>query len=148
MDIKLPSDFKDFLRLLNAHEVRFLLIGGYAVGYHGYPRATNDMDVWIAIDLVNAARVVAALHDFGFNAPELRPELFLDERQIVRMGVKPVRIGIMTSISGLHFDECYAARTIDSFDGVDVPIIGLEHLKMNKQASGRTKDLADLEHLP
>jgi hypothetical protein len=77
MDIELPLDFKEFLKLLNENKVRYLLIGGYAVGYHGYPRATNDMDVWIAVHPDNAGRMVNVLHEFGFILPELTPEKFL-----------------------------------------------------------------------
>lgn len=145
--IHLPPDFKEFLQLLNAHQVEYLLIGGYAVGYHGYPRATADMDIWIAIQPSNAARVVAALKEFGFDVPELRPELFLQKDQIVRMGVPPVRIEIATTISGVEFEECYQERIIDELDDVQVNLISLKHLKNNKKASGRHRDLDDLEHL-
>ena len=146
--IRLPPDFREFLQLLNSHQVEYLLIGGYAVGYHGYPRATADMDIWIAIHPQNAERVVAALKEFGFDVPELSVELFLKEDQIVRMGVPPVKIDIATTISGVTFDECYAERVVDILDGVEVNIISLKHLKTNKKASGRLRDLIDLENLP
>lgn len=148
MDIELPSDFKEFLKLLNEHEVEYLLIGGYAVAYHGYPRATNDIDFWIAINPENAARVVAVLQDFGFNTTDLSPTLFLKEKSIVRMGVEPVKIEVTTGIDGVNFDECYADRIVDELDGIKVNLISLHHLKTNKKASGRNKDLADLENLP
>src|SRR5215475_8749269 len=108
MDITLPPDFKEFLRLLNTHDVEYLLIGGYAVGYHGYPRATNDLDIWIAVHPDNAERVTRALREFGFDVPGLSSKLFLDDKRIVRMGVPPLRIEVMTSISGVAFEECYA----------------------------------------
>lgn len=148
MGLALPPDFKEFLKLLNEHKVRYLLIGGYAVGYHGYARATEDMDIWVAIHPENAERIIAALKEFGFDLPELKPELFLREKQIVRMGVPPLKIEICTFISGVEFDECYRARVVDTLDGVAVSLIDLEHLKKNKKASGRAKDLADLERLP
>ena len=148
MDLELPGDFKDFLRLLNEKGVKYLLIGGYAVGYHGYPRATNDMDIWIAIHPENAQRVITALHDFGFDMPELVPGLFLQEDKIIRMGNPPMRLEISTSISGVEFDECYSSRVVDILDGVETNIISLRHLKLNKKAAGRLKDLADLENLP
>jgi hypothetical protein len=148
MDIELPLDFKEFLSLLNANSVEYLIIGGYAVGYHGYPRATNDIDIWIAIHPENAHRMVKALREFGFNTPELSPELFLKEQQIVRMGVPPMRIEVTTGISGVSFDECYAERVVDTLDGMEVNLISLHHLKTNKKASGRHKDLNDLENLP
>ena len=148
MDLELPNDFKEFLRLLRAHRVEYLLIGGYAVGCHGYPRATGDLDIWIAIAPTNASRVVNALSDFGFSVPELSADLFLQSNQIVRMGIEPLRIEIGTSISGVEFEECYRERLETILDDVPVSLINLKHLKINKPASGRLKDLDDLEHLP
>jgi hypothetical protein len=148
MDIELPLDFKEFLRLLNEKGVRYLLIGGYAVGYHGYPRATNDMDIWIAVNPENAERAVTVLREFGFDLPELTASLFQKENKIIRMGNPPLRIEISTGISGVDFEECFRTRVLDSLDDVQVNIIDLAHLKANKKASGRLKDLADLENLP
>jgi predicted nucleotidyltransferase len=148
MDITLPPDFKEFLRLLNTHTVEYLLIGGYAVGYHGYPRATNDMDIWIAIHSDNAERMVRVLREFGFETPDLSPELFLQDHSMVRMGLPPMRIEVLTTISGVEFAACYATRETAMIDGVEVTLISLPDLKVNKQASGRYKDLDDLEHLP
>ena len=146
--IRLPPDFKDFLKLLKEHKVQYLLIGGYAVGYHGYPRATANMDIWIAMRSENAEKIVSVLREFGFDVPELSAELFLKDKQIVRMGVPPVKLEITTSISGVDFDECYRERVIDILDGIEVNLISLKHLKINKKASGRYKDLNDLENLP
>lgn len=148
MDLELPLDFKEFLNLLNDKGAEYLLIGGYAVGYHGYPRATNDIDVWIALRPENAERIVTVLREFGFDAPELSTALFLKENSIIRMGIPPMRIEITTGISGVTFDECYAERITDVIDGVRVNLISLRHLKTNKKASGRHKDLNDLENLP
>ena len=148
MDIELPLDFKEFLRLLDANRVEYLLIGGYAVGYHGYPRATGDIDIWIARNPANAQRMMTVLHDFGFDAPELNTSLFLEEQNIVRMGYPPMRIEVTTGISGVRFEECYPDRITDTLDGVEVSIISLRHLKLNKKASGRNKDMADLDNLP
>ncbi len=148
MDIELPADFSEFLRLLDAKDVEYLLIGGYAVAYHGYPRATQDMDVWVAISPQNASRLVQVLREFGFESPVLDDQLFLRQDSIVRMGVPPMRIEIATSISGVSFGECYRARIVDEFQGVPVSIISLEHLKKNKRFAGRHRDLDDLEHLP
>ena len=144
MDQRLPPDFKEFLRLLASHEVEYLLIGGYAVGYYGYPRSTQDMDIWIAVSPQNAARMVAALREFGFGTPDL----FLARDRIVRMGIPPMRIEVMTTISGVRFEDCFAERVVDNIDGVAVNLINLSHLKVNKKASGRHKDLDDLENLP
>jgi len=147
MESELANDYKEFLRLLRAHGVEYLLIGGWAVGYHGYPRATYDLDLWIATSPANANRVVKAVSEFGFSGPELSTDLFLKEDQIVRMGIEPVRIEVMTSISGVEFDECFRERLETTLNGVPVSIINLRDLKINKQASGRLKDLADLEQL-
>ncbi len=146
--IRLPQDFKDFLRLLNSHKAKYLLIGGFAVGYHGYPRATGDMDIWIAVSSENAENMVNVLREFGFDVPELATDLFLERRQVIRMGMPPIRIEVLTDISGVNFDECYNKKKTDFIDGIKVNIINLEHLKINKKASGRIKDLNDLEYLP
>jgi hypothetical protein len=148
MAMKLSNDFKEFLKLLNANKVEYLLIGGYAVGYYGYPRATADMDIWIAMNPANADKVITVLKEFGFNQPDLSPKLFIKEKQIIRMGVPPVRIEIATTISGVDFDECYAQRVTTELDGVKTNLISLSHLKKNKKASARHQDIADLEHLP
>lgn len=148
MDLTLPLDFKEFLKLLKEHDVRYLLIGGYAVGYFGYARATEDMDIWVAVHPENAQKIVDTLKDFGFDNTDLKPELFLQKQKIIRMGFPPMRLEITTSISGVEFDECFQARIVDNLDGVEVNLIDLENLKKNKKASGRSKDLADLEKLP
>jgi predicted nucleotidyltransferase len=146
--INLPPDFREFLKLLGERRVDYLLIGGYAVAYHGYPRATADIDIWIAIHPDNAEKTVSLLKTFGFDLPQVTKELFLKEGQIVRMGLPPLRIELATSISGVDFQECWAERVTDAVDGVEVNIISLKHLKLNKQAAGRHKDLDDLENLP
>jgi hypothetical protein len=146
--IHLPQDFKEFFQSFNQHEVEYLLVGGYAVGYHGYPRATIDIDVWVASNRENARRVVAALEDFGFGSQMLAEELFLEADQVIRMGLPPMRIEILTSISGVEFYDAYEQRIEDVLDGVPVKLISLRHLKANKVAAARTKDLADLEELP
>lgn len=145
----LPADFKEFLKLLNSRQVEYLLIGGYAVGYYGYPRATADIDIWIAIDPENARKVAGVIREFfGSDVEAATTELFLQEKKIARMGVPPFRIEILTTISGVDFSECYAERVVDQIDGIDVNLISLKHLKANKKASARLKDLSDLEHLP
>lgn len=145
--IRLPPDFRDFLKLLKENNVRYLLIGAYAVNYHGYVRSTGDMDIWIAIHPDNAQKMVNVLKSFGFDHPDLSAELFLQEKKIIRMGVPPVRLEITTSISGVEFDECYRTRIVDELDGVEVNLIDLENLKKNKKASGRPKYLVDFKKL-
>ncbi len=144
----LPNDFKEFLRLLNEADVQYLLIGGYAVGYHGYPRATADMDIWVAISPDNAAKLFDVFLQFGMNDPKLTPALFQERGKIIRIGVPPMRIEILTEIDGVIFSECYADRLTTEIDGQSVSLISRKHLRINKQASGRHKDLDDLENLP
>ncbi|MFZ1398764.1 MAG: hypothetical protein WAS33_17795 [Candidatus Promineifilaceae bacterium] len=106
------------------------------------------MDIWVAINPQNAQQVVTTLKTFGFDLPELNEDLFLQENQVIRMGVPPMRLEILTSISGVEFKTCFAERIVDEIDGVNVNLISLAHLKQNKLASGRYKDLNDLENLP
>jgi hypothetical protein len=133
---------------LNRSKVDYLLIGGFAVSHHGYPRTTGDIDIWIARNADNAGRIVEAMMAFGFDPNALSSEIFLAEKKIVRFGIPPLRIEIHTSISGVEFERCMANRIAATIDGIDVPIIALADLRTNKKASGRHKDLADLEHLP
>lgn len=144
----LTDDFREFLRLLNANGVEYLLVGGYAVGIHGYPRATVDLDVWVSATPENATRVLSALRAFGFDMPLLEPRLFTDPRSIVRFGVPPFRIERMTSIDGVEFAPCRVRAIACDLDGVRVPVISLADLTTNKKAVGRHKDLADQENLP
>jgi predicted nucleotidyltransferase len=145
---QLPPDFKDFLSLLNENRVKYLLIGGYAVGYHGYPRNTADMDVWIGVDSDTAEKMVKVMVGFGFEENTVTPDVFLNRDGVIRMGVPPLRLEILMQISGVDFDSCYERRVNAAIDGVKVSIISLQDLRENKRASGRFKDLSDLEHLP
>ena len=148
MALELPNDFKEFLRLLRARGVEYLVVGGWAVIYHGYPRATNDLDIWIAVSPTNADRIVNVFREFGFEVPELSADLFLKDDSLIRIGVEPVRIEVMTSISGVNFEECYSRRLETELNDEPVSLISLRHLRQNKAASGRLKDLSDLENLP
>jgi predicted nucleotidyltransferase len=145
--IRLPSDFKEFLQLLNSEKVEYLLVGGYAVGYYGYPRATGDMDVWIAVNPVNADALVRVCRQFGFSAEAVSKQSFLAENKVIRMGIPPVRIDLVTRVDGIEFAQCFNRRILTQLDGVEVNLIGLEDLKANKRAVGRPKDFDDLEHL-
>ena len=144
----LARDFKEFLKSLNSNDVKYLLIGGYAVGFYGHIHATSNLEIWVGISQENATRIDRTLRDFGFAAPALSPELFLTENNIIRTGVPPIRIEILTSISGVSFETCYAEREMIQIDDLRVPVISLARLRENKAASGRAKDLADLESLP
>ncbi len=133
-----PLDFKELLRLLHSIQAEYLLIGGYAVNYYGYPRATADLDRWIAVDAENANKIASVLKQFGLS--EAEPELFLELGKMVRLGVPLLRIEFVTKIAGVSFAECYAARLESEFNGLPVKRISLEHRKQNKMAAGRLKD--------
>lgn len=143
----LNQDFKEFIESLNANDVRYLLVGGYAVALHGHPRYTKDMDVWVEMSDENAARIVRALEQFGFSSLELKAKDFLEPDQIIQLGYPPRRIDVMTTLPGVEFTECFKGRLVVDIEGVSVNFIDLEHLKKNKRASGRYQDLADLENL-
>ncbi len=143
----LNQDFKEFIQSLNANGVRYLIVGGYAVALYGYPRYTNDIDIWIALDRENADRMVQALQDFGFGSLGLRAEDFLVPDQIIQLGYPPARIDLLTTLAGVEFDECYDARVEVVVDDVVACFIDLDHLKQNKRAAGRPQDLADLANL-
>ena len=144
----LARDFKEFLKSLNSNNVEYLLIGGYAVGIYGHIRATNDLDIWVGISAANAAKIERALREFGFTAVGLTSDVFLARNNVVRMGVPPIRIEILTSVSGVEFESCYAEKEMIRIEEMAVPVISLSRLRENKAASGRAKDLADLENLP
>ena len=108
--LPLPPDFKEFLRLLHSEQVEYLLVGGYAVAHHGYPRTTGDLDVWIAANEGNAKRVATVLQKFGFSAGSVSAEMFSKPDQIIRMGVPPICIDVITGASGVEFGACYARR--------------------------------------
>lgn len=146
--ISLDPDFRDFIQLLNSEGVRYLLLGGYAVNYHGHHRFTADIDFWIEPELANAERLSRALQRFGFSADTVKPEQFLELGKVHSIGMEPVRVDLLTGPSGVDFAAAYQRRVVDVLDGVEVSIISLADLRANKQASGRKKDLLDLDDLP
>jgi len=143
----LNQDFKEFIQSLNDNGVRYLVIGGYAVAFHGHPRYTKDMDVWVAMDAENAANIVKALEQFGFASLGLQASDFTAPDQIIQLGYPPNRIDMITTAPGVDFDACYASRVQEEIDGIQVNFIDLESLKRNKKAVGRHQDLADIESL-
>lgn len=136
---------RDFSASCAAHEVRYLIVGGYAVAAHGHPRFTKDLDVWVWIDEQNANRLVAALADFGFGDLGLTPGDFLDEGSVIQLGYPPKRIDILTQVDGVRFDDCWPRRVEIEVGGQRVPFIAVDDLVANKKATGRLQDLADVE---
>jgi predicted nucleotidyltransferase len=143
----LHKDLKEFLGLLNGHKVRYLIVGGYAVGIHGYPRYTGDLDVFVDANPQNADRIVGAFREFGFDLPQLNAESFIQPNRIVEVGREPVKLQVMTSISGVTFEDCYNRRIDIEIDGLTVPFIGYDDLIRNKRATGRDKDQVDAQQL-
>ena len=143
----LNQDFKEFIQSLNDNNVRYLVIGGYAVALHGYPRYTKDIDVWIDMSAENAANVVEALDQFGFGSLGLEATDFLVPDQVIQLGYPPARIDLITTPPGVEFENCYESRVEVVIEAVTVNFIDLDNLKRSKKAAGRLQDLADLENL-
>jgi predicted nucleotidyltransferase len=143
----LNKNFRDFLKLLIENDVKFLVVGGYAVGVHGFPRYTGDMDVFIALDAINAARVKTAFDAFGFADLGVSAADFQEPDTVIEIGREPNKIQVLTGIDGVTFAAAYENRIEVDLDGLTVPFIGIGDLLENKKASGRAKDLIDLEEL-
>jgi hypothetical protein len=143
----LNEDYKDILLALSVEKVSFLLVGAYALAVHGYPRATMDMDIWIMPSPQNADAVLRALQRFGAPLHKLTKEDLLNDDTVFQIGVAPRRIDLITSASGLQFEEAYGRSLLVKIEGIEVRIPAIDDLIKNKRASGRTKDLADAEAL-
>ena len=146
--MNLDRDFQEFVELFLAHEVQFLIVGGYALAAHGHPRYTKDLDVWVWVDPANAERIIKALDDFGFGDLGLTADDFEQRDMVVQLGAEPNRIDILTYASGLEFSEAYANRVYFAVGGTQVPFISVEDLRRNKLATGRPRDIADAADLP
>ncbi|MEZ6062192.1 MAG: hypothetical protein R3C19_17775 [Planctomycetaceae bacterium] len=143
----LAPDFKEFVALLNKHEVRYLVVGGYAVAFHGHPRYTKDLDVWLDATADNATRVLNALDEFGFGELQLAVDDFLVPGFVIQLGRPPNRIDMLTSLKGVDFSECYERRVACRAGEIETDFLDLESLKRNKRAVGRLQDQADLDEL-
>ena len=140
-------DFRELLALFNAHHVEYLIIGGYALAFHGAPRFTGDLDIFVKPDAANAQRILTALEAFGFASVGLTVNDFERPDQVVQLGVPPVRIDLITSITGVSWDEAWTGRVTGHYGDIPVSYIGRAQFVTNKRATGRTKDVADLEVL-
>lgn len=143
----LNQDFREFIQLLNKNKVRYLVIGGYAVAFHGHPRYTKDIDFWIGPYEANTKKLIKALKEFGFGSLDLRAEDFQEPNTIVQLGYPPNRIDLITSPKDIDFKICWKNRIKIEVKGTTINFIDLENLKKNKRATGRFQDLADLENL-
>lgn len=144
----LSKDFKEFVALLKEHGAEYMIVGGYAVGVHGYPRYTGDLDIWLSPTRGNAERVMRALSDFGFGGLHITVDDLTKENNVIQLGQPPLRIDLLMSIDGVLFEECYANRKEETFDGLQMNFIGYHDLVKNKKASGRHRDLDDVENMP
>lgn len=143
----LNEDFREFIALLNDNGVKYLVVGGYAVAFHGHPRYTKDLDFWIWPESHNAENVLKALHDFGFSTLGLQTSDFMAPDVAIQLGQPPNRIDLLTSVTGLDFETAFQHRQEVVFEGIPINFIALEDLVKNKQATGRLQDLADVEKL-
>lgn len=145
--MNLEEDLREFIELLNALNVRYMVVGAFAVAYHGHPRYTADIDLFIERTSENADRLMQVIQKFGFGDLDLSVDDFLQEDQVVQLGVAPNRIDLLTFLSGVNFQDAWATREQGEIEGLTVPFISKEMLKQNKAATGRLQDLADLEQL-
>jgi hypothetical protein len=145
--MEVQPDFRELLALLNAHSVECMIVGGYALAFHGAPRYTGDMDLYVRPTPENARRILAALDAFGFGSLGLSAKDFSSQDRVVELGVPPVRVDLITSLSGVTWEQCWAGRQGGLYGDVPVSFIGRVQFIANKRAVGRTKDLADLEAL-
>lgn len=141
------KDFKEFIQSLNDNKVKYLVVGGYAVAFHGYPRYTKDLDIWIWINESNIQKLLKAITDFGFEDLTLKVEDFVDRESVVQLGYPPNRIDLIGELVGVDFEICYENMVKITIDDVAMNFIDLENLVKNKKALGRHQDLADLENL-
>jgi predicted nucleotidyltransferase len=145
--MELNEDFKEFIKLLNDNKVKYLVVGGYAVGYHGNPRYTKDIDLWLLMDRENAKNIIESIKQFGFESLGLSEEDFLNAENIIQLGYPPNRIDLLTDLSGVDFETSYTKKEIVDFEGVKINFISLDDLIKNKKSTGRLQDLADAENL-
>lgn len=143
----LAPDFDEFIEFLTAHGVEFVVVGAYALAFHGAPRFTGDLDLLIRPTLDNARRLLGALEAFGFPVPELTAEMVVDRRRMIEMGVPPVQIHVMSAISGVEWNEAWSERVEGPLGRHQVSFLGRDAFLRNKRAAGRPKDLADIDAL-
>lgn len=145
--MEVQPDFRELLALLNEHAVEYIIVGGYALAFHGAPRFTGDIDIFVRPDPRNAARILEALNEFGFDSVDITEADFITPGKVVQLGVPPVRVDLVTSLTGISWEEVNTAKIPGSYGDVPVFFIGKEQFIANKRAMGRKRDLADIEAL-
>ncbi|MGB8226313.1 MAG: DUF6036 family nucleotidyltransferase [Sedimentisphaerales bacterium] len=143
--MEIQKDFKELLKLFNAHKVEYIVVGGYALAFHGAPRYTGDIDILVKPDIENAKRALAAIKDFGFGSFNFTESDFTRTGNVFQLGVPPIRIDIMTSITGVDWEKANANKIAGQYGGVAVHFLGKKEFIANKKATGRKKDIADIE---
>ena len=143
--MEIQKDFKELLELFNAHKVEYIVVGGYALAFHGAPRFTGDIDLLVRPVAENARRVLASLRDFGFGSLNLSESDFTRIENVIQLGVSPVRIDILTSLSGVDWEKSQANKVAGDYGGTPVYFLGKKEFILNKKSLGRKKDLADIE---
>lgn len=141
------KDFKELLELFNEHKIEYMIVGAYALAYHGAPRFTGDIDIFVEPSPENAKKILLALSDFGFGSLNLKNEDFQNPNSVVQLGVPPVRIDIITSLTGVTWDEADQGKVVGLYGDISVYFLGKKQFIANKRAIGRKKDLADIEAL-
>ncbi len=141
------EDFVDFIELLNRHKVEYMVVGAHALAFHGRPRHTGDLDIWIKPSIFNAEKMINVIDDFGFSSLGLVKEDFLKDNYVTQLGYPPLRIDILNSISGVDFDEAYKNRVNGEIDDLNISFINIDDFIKNKHATGREKDLGDINAL-
>ena len=145
--MEIQQDFKELLELFNKHNVEYVIVGAYALAFHGCPRYTGDLDILVKHDQGNATRIIEAIKEFGFESLNLTVEDFTSEKRVVQLGVPPVRIDILTSLTGVTWKQVSSHRIKSQYGGTPVYFIGKNEFIANKKALGRHKDLADIESI-
>lgn len=143
----LNEDYRDMLYVLLGNEVRFLVVGAYALGAYGYPRATGDFDIWVDTSPANSKKIYASLAEFGVPLADISEQTFTEKGITFQIGIAPRRIDIITSIDGVEFLDAHNAKEIIAVDGLNVPFLSKKDLIKNKLSTGREKDRLDAEHL-
>lgn len=145
--MEIQRDYKELLELFNAHKVEYVIVGGYALAFHGAPRFTGDMDLFVKADSKNAKRILAALAEFGMGSVDLSETDFTSGDNIIQLGVPPVRVDIMTSLTGVGWEKAESGKVVSNYGDTEVYFIGKDDFVLNKRTLGRKRDLADLEAL-
>ena len=143
----LSPDFREFVQLLNKNDVQYMIVGGYAVGIHGHPRYTGDLDIWLLPEKENVKKILVCIKEFGFDSLNITEDDLIKEGNIIQLGYPPLRIDLLTSIDGVSFHECYPNRKTITIADLPVNFIGYDDLIKNKKASGRHQDLGDIDNL-